>query len=513
MAIRQSWRFEKDIFGKKHRKYFLENIFGADVADMQTFRALRTKLSKDYLGFFNGLDKSYERGEHKKMAQKSVEITLATISVLDTMINSGIINAETVGITADNVDNLNASRDFFVAQAEQVKALKARMDKIEAETGISAQGLNIAREMVTTGAKRERKRQREGVASFLGRTAPRTAALGGELARATGVAALGPAFPLAQVAGGALADIFGVGKGLVQKFGERREKKLGARLRPLAHDLPGATVRGVAQARGLGAVLPKVEQQRRKTGAATLTDFFNKGAYKAKWTKNLLKEMKQANKRRKNGLFGLGGIFGRLRTSILPLLGKAGLLAALGAATVVSTVKIGQLTNKIIDFVGVQGKITKSLEKQYGLQEKFTNKLAVVLSEKVKVAEKGTKELSEVNTLIRSRMEIRSRALQLAPSKIQDPFVQLDDIENRFNRGGPGIQRIPDRLASPGGSVLASQVEKLATSIEILSQKMEKQARGQERPMIKESGVGNPYDNSDDVLKGYSGGNIELRQE
>lgn len=530
MAIRQSWRFEKNMFGKRHRKYFLENIFGADVADMQTFRALKIKLSKDYLGFFSGLDKSYERGPHKKMAHESVVITLATMSVLDTMIDSGVVNEETVGITADNINNLNASRDFFVEQAEQVKALKARIDKVESETGISAQGLNITDDMVTTGAKRERKKQREGVAGFLGRTAPRTAALGGELARATGVAALGPAFPLAQVAGGALADIFGVGRGLAQKVGERREGKLGSRLRPLSYNLPEAAVRGVGASRGLGAALPKVDQQRRKTGAATLTDFFNKGAYKAKWTKNLLAEMKKSNKQGgKAGMGGLSGLFGRLRSSILPLVGKAGLLAALGSGAGVSAVKAGQLVGKLGEYLEVQGNLSKHLKKQAALQEKFNNKLNKALSEKVKEAEEGTEKLSEISTTIRSKMESRSQALQLAPSKIRDPFsggsyikktgvvltdsgdTQLDKIEKKLQNGGQGYRRFPDRLSSPDDSALSDQISKLSSSIEALASKKDKQANVP--AVIKESGVGNPYDNSDDVLKGYSGGNIELRQE
>jgi len=526
MAIRQSWKFEKDYFGKRHRKYFLENIFGADTADMKTFRALKTKLERDYLGFFESLQKSYQRGEFKKLAKDSVGIAQATISILDHMIDSGAINDKTVGAVVTNIGNLNASKDFFVEKSGEVQALKNRMSQIESETGVSAEALNVSEEVVTSGAMREKKKLKEGALPFLGRTMPKTAALGGELLQA-GAAALGPLYPLAQMAGGAASDLFGLGRGISQKLGERKERRLGASLTPMAHALPQAAIQGVGRARTVGAALPKEVAQRKKVGKDTLIEFFNKGAFQAKWTKQLLNSLKKSSKG--GGLFGALGLLGLLKgfgIALLPLIGTAGLIAGLGLASVGAADRLIKLGSKLAEFGEVSANVSRSLAKQHELQEKYNAMINAIIIAKKESFEETGKEAAEITASLKDRMETRENLLKIAPTTIKDPFIhtttgvdrkatilpppgEVTKIEQDRRGRKRDLSTAPSSPSSTRDAEGGASTDRLSSAIDALTKKL----GSGDRPAanIKESSLGDPFDSSDVLLNKYVGADLSLK--
>jgi len=510
MAIRQSWRYEKDFFGKRHRKYFLENIYGADIADMKTFRALKTKLDKDYLLFFEGLDRSYQRGEFKKLAKESIAIVHATTALLDHMIDTGSITDESVGAVATNIGNLNASRDFFVGKSEEVKALKGRMEQVEAETGVSPAALSVSEEVVTTGAKREKKKLKEGVVPFLGRTLPRTVSLGKELATSV-AAALGPVYPLAQMAGGAAADIFSLGRGISQKLGERKEQKMATSLQPLAHGLPASALQGLGQARGMGPILPRVVEQRKKTGQATLMEFFNKGAFRAKWTKELLKNMKKTGSGKGFGLGGLASKFMGLGAALLPLLGTTGLIAGLGLVSVGATDRLSKLGSKLSEL----GEVTANVR----LGEKLRDALkrgdekarkeaveAIKQSELIRVREENQKIgiyqdwKAGVGSLFGGRDRKKAIILPLSG--------EVTKIEQGRRDRNRELSTSPTSPGSPRGEDIVGQINKLSSAIDALTKKLGKD--GQVQATIKERSIGDPFDSSDVLLNKYVEADLSL---
>ena len=513
MAIRQSWKFEKDAFGQRHRRYFLENVFGADVADMKTFRALKTKLEKDYLGFFNGLDKSYERGEFKKMAKESVGMVLATLNILSSMIDSGNIDAETVGAVVNNVGNLNASKDFFVAQSEEVKALRGRMDKVEQDTGISAASLNISKKVISKGARREQRKLKEGAIPFLKRTMPHTVSTGASLATAAGVAALGPMFPIAKMAAGAATDIFGLGKGIAEKFSTRGEKRAGAGLVPSAYSFSQGAGEKVQAARGAGTALPRMrqaEQRQSKAGVGVLKAFFNKGAYQAKWTKALLKETVKAGKKKKGDTSGLLSKIGAVGKTLIPM--------AITAVTAVATVKTAFDLKTAVSNYNKAKKYQMEAERRHhkvwmAAMERQT-KWAVAQFEKNKVA---IEESSKIINRITGRDDILSGMPSQIDSAFSKPFtdrkrMQRESTELLYEIKDKGaeslsIEKRQRFLELAGRDVPETQVELLA-AVKALAAVVGELSKGQKvetgGPGIREPSVGNPFDQSDPLIVDYS---------
>ena len=258
----------------------------------------------------------------------------------------------------------------------------------------------------------------------------------GGLARGAAVAALGPLFPAAGMVGGLAADIFGLGKGIVSKGRDRKQRRAVSSLSPSAYPFSEEIAEKIKTERGKGAHLPKMQQlgtgdevvssrkkvkrgkpgivgraataifglgkglaqkvavrrkrrvadplvpfsekivekkqtergkrahlpkiqrlgkggtvssqmrqieaKQSKAGVGILSTFFNKTAYRTKWTKELLNQTKKANKRKEASVHGLGAMFSSLSSAILPLVGKAGLFAGLAGSIVLAGDRISK---------------------------------------------------------------------------------------------------------------------------------------------------------------------------
>ena len=362
MGVRRRYRYEKDILGRKHRKYFLENVFAADISDMKTFRALRSKLSRDYLGFFKGLGKLYEKGEFKQVADESVSSINRTINLIDSIVESGVIDKKDVDIIIENVSEVNVRKDVLVEKSEQVKALKGKLVSIEKITGVRPEDLSVTRKLIKYGAGREAKKGREGVLPFLRKTMPKTFGLAGEMAGSLGTAALGPFAPIAKAVGGFAGDIFGLGRGITEKFGERKERRMGRYLTPMSMGMSEEAMGQIRYRRGHGETVAGVAGGSRKSAASSvLMDFFSKGAYKAKWTKELLKKMKGLFSKGKKGaeIGGLAGMLSSFGTALGGLIGPAGKLALLGGAAYLTTNRLITLGEKSFEYLDVLNNVSR----------------------------------------------------------------------------------------------------------------------------------------------------------
>jgi hypothetical protein len=520
--VRRGWKYEKDVFGRKHRKYFLENVFGADVFDMKTFRALRVKMSRDYVGFFRELNRRYERGEFKSVAQESQKIARQVIIILDGMIDSGVIDKRDVDAVVERVDFLNEQKDRIVEKSGQVKALKGRLTNIEQETGITPEALGVTESIIRRGAKREIQKGREGALPFLKRTTPRTLGLGREIFGGVGAAALGPFAPLARMVGGMGGDILGLGKGLLQKVGERKERRLGRMLAPLSGGIPREGAMGGLgfAGRGRTSASHTARTARRKEGSSVLMDFFNRGAYKARWTKQLLKSMKGIGDAGK-GL--AGGLLDKLKGAaggFLPAAGKAAGVVALGVGMKLATDKFLELRDAVSEYIRTKRSEQEAQDRAFESWKTWMQHLEGLIA-RSKVDQKA---IDQVTT----RIETRKELLGAAPTMVRDAFApsskdtmkqiqkESTQILQQIQQEGVESLSVPKqkRFLELGGvnvpssqEDLMTQVKKLAESVADLSKNITKT---RQPDPIREPGIGNPWDSSDPWITGLAASELEV---
>lgn len=515
MDRKRSWKYEKDIFGRKHRKYFLENIFGADIHDLKTFRALKKKLSSDYKRFFNSLNKSYERGEFKNIAKESLSLLDRTTIIINNMIDSGVVNKKDVDVIIQYVSMLNSRKDVLVQKSVQVKALKNRLEDIEKSTGITPEDLNITEGVIRKGARREVKKGREGVLPFLKRTMPRTHGLAGELAGGLTTAALGP---FGGIATGAAKDIYGLGKGIFQKLGARKEEKLGHALSPLSSQLPKGDLGRVRGLRSGGPISGAIKSTKRKEGTAVLKEFFNKDAYRAKWTKELLKGIKSVTGR------GKGGMLDTLKS----LAGPLGTVVAVGG-TVLAAGKVGwDLGTALSDYLKTTEAVEKARRKASDLEIKINQRMLDHFNKSLEGAKKDQPAIDQVT----ERIETRNKLLEVAPMKLKknafiSPPVEkmkqlqkdstkiLQDIQEK-GAENLSVEQQREILRVAGSPIPISQDELLAEVkklAEIMSEMSKVTKESNKRPSgIREPGIGNPWDTSDPFSRAIAGSEIELEE-
>jgi hypothetical protein len=524
-------RYREDIGRGRHRRYPLKSIFGVDLSSMQAFSALRAKLARDYLIFFRNLEKAYSAGELGEEAKAASKLVVSTLHLVDRSIASGVPQKEDVEDIIANVDVLNAQRDFFVQRAEEDRDLKERIEQTEEETGVSPEALGITEKAIRRGARIERKRARRG-ALPRARRMPRTRELGAELGKGLGVAALGPFYPIAEMLSGPLQDIFGLGRGMLRR---REERRLRESFRPT----------GYPEKRGmrLGEILPKVfgypeerrvgpkvfgypEERRVGPQAEPLWQFFNKEAYRAKWTKELLQRIKEMGRARREE----GGLLGNLA------MGIKGALAAIGITTIAGGLAIGALT---VGTAVITTLIAKEFAKELGgLIDDFKN-WAKEDKERVRRLEELPVR-SPVTGKLYSAASRRRTAELIAESKqpqwlktlrsffprafptpgVPAPLPEIIPPSEEMGGIGPrGLTRaaagvwgpalFPQHSTLGASSGMDKQIEKLSKAVDNLSGQI-----GPRRiqPSIKEPGLGDPFDSADALLSEYTSGRLTLEE-
>lgn len=522
-----------DIFGKRYRLPYLEDAFGVSSLGMKTFQALRTKLLRDYLTFFRSLEKTYQIGKFKGEAKAASNLVVSTIRLVDQGIKSGAPKKEEVENIIANIDSLNAQKDFFVNAAKEIAPIQKRLVEIEEETGISPKALSITEEIVRRGVKVEKAGRREARKGAFRRAMPRTMALGAELGKGVAAAALGPLYPIAEMLGVPIKEAFGFGR---KAFRRSRERKLGEQLEPMARGYPTEELeRGAALRRAGLPVLEVSGVSRRGPITIPLREFFDKEAYRAKWTKELLQKIKDLGKVRGRdregglsmlGLSGLTEKFAGLGAGLLPLIGKAGLLLVLAGAITFTTIELTKLGKVTKEYWDTLKRVSKSREKQEKLQEGVREKEAGIYARRLITG--GTlEERTKARTgLLRVQKErekaLREEATKLEITKPGESASKLaswwlSGVRSIFRRGETPTGRMeppptgsigPLRTPTTEMREQSEQISKLTKTMETLSNRI--QNIGQPQSNIKGPGLGNPFDSADSLLRGLTSGNLAL---
>jgi hypothetical protein len=285
----------------------------------------------------------------------------------------------------------------------------------------------------------------------------------------------------------------------------------------------------------LGETFPKVfgYPEERKVGpqAEPLWQFFNKEAYRAKWTRELLQRIKELGRKEK------GGLLDDLSAWLLPLVGKAGLFAALAVGVGWAVTKL----NELKDVWGGLEKVRKGRkEAAETLGQAAEMKLGAVremgLSEYARKAGKSPRQVAMDIAGMEQREKLErwagrpwwkrsiSGLARISPvaaiAQQIIPGLKKPEIEPFYPRveeigkiGGVSPTQAARVAAgyTPGAATneLIKGILNLSTEMKNISNQM---GPRRVQPSIKEPGLGDPFDSADALLSEYTSGRLTLEE-
>jgi len=515
-----------------------------DQYNMQTLRALRIKLSRDYLAFFRSLSKLYGRSRRKREIDETIIRIRTAIAFLDNILIEGVLEKKDVKSLTGQLKELNEIRDYFLEQVENVDALREKTEKVRRETGISPKDLNITEKVIKIGVQQARKPVwRPSTLERFKERMPRTYYAGARILRGAGAAAFGPFAPLASLALLSAGEMLKLPVTVVGALRKRKVESLRRELRPVIGGLSTQRLRQMYAERGAGlgvtgfgrlrAEVPRpqpVARRRKRTKeeqVAPLVYFFDRKAYRAKWTRELLSRFKRFERKEKDaglissllkGIGGLPGKFLKLSASIVPFLGKAGLLASLGASIGFTTSRLYKLAGVVASLWDVKKQVRtgavkigktvaqrKEAIREMGL-EKYAEKTgrapAAVLTNIIAMEERARLQEEYSKPWYK---RIFSKEPELKTS--QEIQKRLEELKTEF-----GVRKqSPDAAASEAaGKQIVEEINKLSSAIKDLSQQV---GRDKEVPAIKDTSIGNLYDSGDVLVNEHASGSLTLGGE
>jgi hypothetical protein len=288
-----------------------------------------TKLERDYLTFFKNLMEGYGRSKQKDQLQDTINAVNKTAATLESVIAKGSVTKSDATLIMENMDEINAARDYYLDQYEDVKAFRERADKVARNTGISLDDLNATRDIVKGGIRQAMVQTRGGGRRRGRNRFEETQEIGKELLGGAIGGITGPFTPLVQAAGTVGKEVGGAAldlgwRGVKGFYNMARNRGDISGLHPVSRGM----MTGETPPSPAGGIYRRGDK---KKSVEALYGFFNRGAYRAKWTSDLLKATKGGKK-------GDGGIFDSLLKSITGGFDwiKTGLAGAIGGGVAAS---------------------------------------------------------------------------------------------------------------------------------------------------------------------------------
>lgn len=529
------------------RRHYYENVFGVDQYSMKVLRALHAKYTRDYLSFFKSLSSMYGASPQKKEIDEAINLVKRVIGTIEGVLQNQSIGRDDAKVLYELTGQIEQKKQDLLEQSADVKALRKRLDKIQSETGISTEDLNVTRQTVRKSVKQAVQSQKEEAGDFLKRTAPGAMELGRKLAGGAASVLAGPFGPLLEGGYDVLKGANSAVEGIRKKFRERKERKLSSKLKSYT---PAENLEDTGEARGRGTSLSgiigtvtrkarsselDVEGGNSRSGGSrsrsggSMVEFWSKGAYKAKYTKELLGILKDIRGGRRGGrrgkltdlvrnLVDTAKDFALLGGAMLPFLGKLGLYAALAVA-------IGWTSKQLYDLVSVSADYLKAREAEKDASEHYTASVRqwndlivkegiVPLAKRLgKTEDELAKEQAERERLARRRRQ------EASPLHVQAwegwkgllrgvdilPNIPEKTVEQRANE----IIRAGGGTASPAARAIEEQTRKIAEMTEAIHRATERL----DGTSHSESGRGvvtgpNIHDSGDALMNAQSNGQL-----
>lgn len=467
-----------DYPGSKTRKMFVKGV-AVDNVSMEYVYAISRKLERDYLPLFKSLSDQYKIGKIKKSIDRGVDLIRGTILIIDSIIRYNSISDDDSKKLISNISEIDSIKDYLVYSSNSTISFRNKLKKVQDNIGVSIKDLNITKSVV----KKSVEKAKGGISTskFLSKKVSRYASdKSFDISKSITSGILGPfAFAVEDIFKG-IKDVFEYSR--ISREGRRNEKLLSSlkersvdpnllsksdilgkamdqskarigvstvpdyertnvfpyfRIKPKSSGISGTSFDPTEAKGNVFSKASEFGYAHEKLTVVGLFKFFDKGAYKAKWTSELLKAIKGERS---------GGEFG---SNLYGLLGKAGQLAALAAA-------IGLTIDQLIKLKNAFG----NLEKSKQLEDKAADQLIAATKQKIdKIKEVGGIETygKKVGKTPRQiAIDIESYKQQALLNKVHArpwwirsienlPFMRLIGVKDRLNplkRQKPFYERV-----------------------------------------------------------------------
>jgi len=315
-------------------------------SNTETFRALHRKLVRDYRPFLAAMLKKYPGPSNISTAvNEAIRETDSTIDLFANALREKVITggvaeelATSVHTSLASIGSLfqaNMRNDEFTASFQQ------KLEQIKKETGLGTEALTVSAKVVEQGIREAKTTKGRGL-EMLKPLAPVGRGMKG-LASGAMHSLAGPFAPMAAMGAGVIGS---AGKRMLSSMAKKHDgsgtaaalAQMGVRAGEVQTDF-----KNQGGGFGGGGAFPGVGPTKPMTGRGSMLAgmvlFYNKHAYTAKWTKELLESTK---KTQKNTAGLSGGFKGGIGDSIMKGLG----ITALGSQFKGLGKGIGGLTGK-----------------------------------------------------------------------------------------------------------------------------------------------------------------------
>jgi len=231
---------------------------------------LYSKYSGEYTTFFGELLKTYDRGPVKLRISGTLELISEVKSIIEEVLLSGEIKKDQEKALYNAIDRIESDKQGLIDQMEEVSTFREEIDRVTETTGVSINQLNITKKLAKRGFGRSGNKRSNDIM-------PRTRKMAKSLWEGTKIAAMGPFFPLLDIASDVVDE--------VKKFGSKKES-----YNTNESNRTGELSGGQNFVSGFHGVS---QQYSRHESLSSLFMFFNDKAYKAKWTRELIERIRK----------------------------------------------------------------------------------------------------------------------------------------------------------------------------------------------------------------------------
>ncbi len=479
-----------------------------DKHSVQILSALEKKYTRDYLTFFENLANSYKGGPKKKELDGLVVRIKKVVVLIQEIMRGDILSQEKADQLLGSVQYIEEKKQYWILQSHKIKALQEKLQQVTESTGIEETDLNASLDVAQAGVKQTRKARTPQ--TMVQKTLSKTYGLAKQAAVPTAAAILGPMYKPVRM----MLDPL---MGLSDTMSSTKESHITERVSPVAPQMRHP---------GLDQLFQSGQQQvpsLRNPQVESWKLFFDKEAYKAKWTKELLDNVKKiaTNQGRSAGgglLDNIGeGIKGALFTALGLSVGASGLVMA---GLTVTTLAVGTLVAK--KFVEDVMETTKSIsDLKAAEQEKHRLHARLIDSYDRRIAREEDPEKIMRLEIQRTKEEgalwgpeadlMRNQRLRDVPRPEPEPTIISPDKLDEIISGAKKemAAKTADRIQSVSAPTIPGldiPMQELIQAMRELSEKMPG-SKTQDATVLGPRSI---HDPGDTLLQQYAGGNLTM---